>query len=163
MHFRTCQCARMLVHATGHMFPGMLPLRWRSLTVQLGMALMVNPPKEGSESYEQFEHEETSVMESLRRRAQIMTDGFNACEGVTCTFTEGAMYSFPRLRLPQKVRNCPVADMQDLACPRTPGQLPSPTLLDWIVWYSVIAKASNARRRLHLHRECDIFHSRACA
>lgn len=130
MHFRTCQCARMLVHAPRHMFPGMLPLRWRSLTVQLGMALMVNPPKEGSESYEQFEHEETSVMESLRRRAQIMTDGFNACEGVTCTFTEGAMYSFPRLRLPQKVRTCPVADMQDLACPRLPAHLPSPTLLD---------------------------------
>lgn len=72
--------------------------------VQLGMALMVNPPKEGTESYEQFMHEETSTMASLRRRAQIMTDGFNACEGVTCTFTEGAMYSFPRLRLPEKVR-----------------------------------------------------------
>ena len=68
------------------------------------MALMVNPPKEGTESYEQFMHEETSTMASLRRRAQIMTDGFNACEGVTCTFTEGAMYSFPRLRLPEKVR-----------------------------------------------------------
>ena len=66
------------------------------------MALMVNPPKEGSESYEQYKQEESSVMDSLRRRAQIMTDGFNACEGVSCTFTEGAMYSFPRLDLPQK-------------------------------------------------------------
>ena len=74
--------------------------------MQLGMALMVNPPEEGSESYEQWKQEESSVMESLRRRAQIMTDGFNACEGVSCTFTEGAMYSFPRLDLPQKV-NCP--------------------------------------------------------
>ncbi|CAL5229017.1 g12261 [Coccomyxa viridis] len=71
-------------------------------TGQLGMALMVNPPEEGSESYEQWKQEESSVMESLRRRAQIMTDGFNACEGVSCTFTEGAMYSFPRLDLPQK-------------------------------------------------------------
>jgi hypothetical protein len=26
-----------------------------------------------------------------RRRAHAMTDGFNALEGVTCTFTEGAM------------------------------------------------------------------------
>ena len=79
-------------------------------SMQLGMALMVNPPKEGSESYEQFKQEESSVMESLRRRAQIMTDGFNACEGVSCTFTEGAMYSFPRLNLPQKVSHmapCP--------------------------------------------------------
>ncbi len=31
-----------------------------------------------------------------------MTDGFNALDGVTCTFTEGAMYSFPRLHLPPK-------------------------------------------------------------
>ena len=73
------------------------------MSMQLGMALMVNPPKEGSESYEQYKQEESSVMDSLRRRAQIMTDGFNACEGVSCTFTEGAMYSFPRLDLPQKV------------------------------------------------------------
>ena len=72
-------------------------------SMQLGMALMVNPPKEGSESYAQYKEEESSVMDSLRRRAQIMTDGFNACEGVSCTFTEGAMYSFPRLDLPQKV------------------------------------------------------------
>ena len=64
--------------------------------MQLGMALMVNPPEEGSESYEQYKQEESSVMESLRRRAQIMTDGFNACEGVSCTFTEGAMsYEMP--------------------------------------------------------------------
>ncbi len=27
----------------------------------------------------------------FRRRAHAMTDGFNALEGVTCTFTEGAM------------------------------------------------------------------------
>ncbi len=30
-----------------------------------------------------------------------MTDGFNSLEGVTCNFTEGAMYSFPRLHLPK--------------------------------------------------------------
>ena len=26
---------------------------------------------------------------------------FNECEGITCSFCEGAMYSFPRIRLPQ--------------------------------------------------------------
>jgi aspartate/methionine/tyrosine aminotransferase len=30
-------------------------------------------------------------------------DAFNSLEGVTCNFTEGAMYSFPQLRLPEKV------------------------------------------------------------
>ncbi|KAK9117249.1 hypothetical protein Sjap_016196 [Stephania japonica] len=35
-------------------------------------------------------------------RAQIMTDGFNSCRNVVCNFTEGAMYSFPQIRLPPK-------------------------------------------------------------
>jgi glutamate--glyoxylate aminotransferase len=30
-----------------------------------------------------------AIMESLRRRAHIMTDGFNDCENVVCNFTEG--------------------------------------------------------------------------
>jgi glutamate--glyoxylate aminotransferase len=71
--------------------------------VQAGLALMVNPPKAGDESYEQHQEETAAILASLRRRAQIMTDGFNACEGVTCNFTEGAMYSFPKLHLPPKV------------------------------------------------------------
>lgn len=69
---------------------------------QASMSLMVNPPKEGEESYEQYAQERKEGLESLRRRAHMMTDAFNACEGVTCNFTEGAMYSFPRIRLPPK-------------------------------------------------------------
>ncbi|KAK9907475.1 hypothetical protein WJX75_004386 [Coccomyxa subellipsoidea] len=69
---------------------------------QAGLALMVNPPKEGDPSYEQHESEASGIIASMRRRAHIMTDGFNACEGITCNYTEGAMYSFPRLNLPPK-------------------------------------------------------------
>ena len=29
------------------------------------------------------------ILESLRRRARIMTDGFNSCKNVVCNFTEG--------------------------------------------------------------------------
>ncbi len=68
---------------------------------------MVNPPKEGDPSYEQHKAESEGIIASMRRRARIMTDGFNACEGVTCNYTEGAMYSFPRLHLPAKVRLLP--------------------------------------------------------
>ena len=81
---------------------GILPML-RSY-MQAGLALMVSPPKEGDPSYEQHKSEEISILDSLRRRAQLMTDGFNACEGVTCNYTEGAMYSFPKLNLPPKVR-----------------------------------------------------------
>ncbi len=72
---------------------------------QAGLALMVNPPKEGDPSHEQHEAEAAGIIASMRRRARMMTDGFNACEGITCNYTEGAMYSFPRLNLPPKVRS----------------------------------------------------------
>jgi hypothetical protein len=32
----------------------------------------------------------------------MVTDGFNALEGVQCNFTEGAMYSFPQIKLPPR-------------------------------------------------------------
>ncbi|KAG6764718.1 hypothetical protein POTOM_032201 [Populus tomentosa] len=66
------------------------------------MGLMVNPPKPGDISYEQFIRESKGILESLRRRARMMTDGFNSCRNVICNFTEGAMYSFPQIRLPPK-------------------------------------------------------------
>jgi len=69
---------------------------------QVMMALMCNPPKPGDDSYESYTKEMTDGLESLKRRAHLMTDTFNSLEGVTCNFTEGAMYSFPRIRLPKK-------------------------------------------------------------
>jgi glutamate--glyoxylate aminotransferase len=72
--------------------------------VQVSMSLMMNPPQPGDESYEQYQREREEILASLRRRAHMMTDAFNALEGVTCNFTEGAMYSFPQLHLPPKVK-----------------------------------------------------------
>ncbi|KAM0843261.1 hypothetical protein ACQ4PT_057827 [Festuca glaucescens] len=69
---------------------------------QIFMGLMMNPPKPGDISYLKFATESKSILDSLRRRAQIMTDGFNSCRNVVCNFTEGAMYSFPQIRLPQR-------------------------------------------------------------
>eukprot|EP00890_Picochlorum_soloecismus_P003603 jgi/Picsp_1/4243/NSC_01752-R1_alanine aminotransferase len=71
-------------------------------TGQIAMSLMANPPKPGDESYESYQKEMDEGLASLTRRAHVMTDAFNALEGVSCTFTEGAMYSFPRLHLPPK-------------------------------------------------------------
>ncbi|KAG9160572.1 hypothetical protein Leryth_020721 [Lithospermum erythrorhizon] len=69
---------------------------------QIFLGLMVNPPKPGDISYERFVRESKGILESLRRRAQLMTDGFNSCRNVVCNFTEGAMYSFPQIRLPPR-------------------------------------------------------------
>ncbi|CAG9462788.1 unnamed protein product [Pedinophyceae sp. YPF-701] len=69
---------------------------------QLMMSLMLQgPPKDGP-SYAAHTKEKADTIASLRRRAKMMTDAFNAMENITCVFTEGAMYSFPRLHLPAK-------------------------------------------------------------
>lgn len=69
---------------------------------QIAMSVLVNPPKAGDESYDLHCKERAAELASLRRRAHMVTDAFNALEGVTCNFTEGAMYSFPQVRLPAK-------------------------------------------------------------
>ncbi|XP_057855026.2 glutamate--glyoxylate aminotransferase 2 [Cryptomeria japonica] len=69
---------------------------------QVLLGLMVNPPKPGDISYAQFISESKGILESMRRRAHVITDGFNSCQNVQCNFTEGAMYSFPQLKLPPK-------------------------------------------------------------
>ncbi|KAJ8758949.1 hypothetical protein K2173_003187 [Erythroxylum novogranatense] len=71
-----------------------------NVPAQIFMGLMVNPPKPGDISYDQYIRESKGILESLKRRARIMTDGFNSCRNVVCNFTEGAMYSFPQIRLP---------------------------------------------------------------
>ncbi|KAL2903360.1 Glutamate--glyoxylate aminotransferase 2 [Bienertia sinuspersici] len=73
-----------------------------NVPAQIFLGLMVNPPKPGDISYRKFEQESKGILESLRRRARIMTDGFNSCRNVVCNFTEGAMYSFPQICLPPR-------------------------------------------------------------
>lgn len=65
---------------------------------QVALSCLINPPKPGDESFERDAAEKASELASLKRRAQLVTDAFNKMEGVTCNFTEGAMYAFPRVR-----------------------------------------------------------------
>ena len=67
---------------------------------QVAVGLMVNPPQPGDYSYNQFRAEKDALIESLKRRARLITDAFNSLEGVVCQETDGAMYSFPRITLP---------------------------------------------------------------
>lgn len=69
---------------------------------QVEMGLMVNPPQPGDPSYERYKEESGAILASLARRAKMMADGFNSCEGVTCNATHGAMYSFPKVKLPAR-------------------------------------------------------------
>jgi aspartate/methionine/tyrosine aminotransferase len=56
---------------------------------QVALGLMVNPPKFGDYSYDQFIQEKEGLIESLKRRARRITDAFNSLEGVVCQETEG--------------------------------------------------------------------------
>jgi alanine transaminase len=66
------------------------------------VGLMVNPPKEGEESYPLYVQERDAILSSMRRRAQVMTRALNSMTGVTCNEIEGAMYAFPTITLPRK-------------------------------------------------------------
>ena len=72
-----------------------------NLDGQLTMGLMVQPPVEGEPSYNQYIEEKTNILESLQRRANKIVNALNELEGVTCNTTQGALYAFPQIQLPQ--------------------------------------------------------------
>ncbi len=62
-----------------------------NLPGQVAVGLMVNPPKPGDASFKQFIKEKDTIIESLKRRAKLMTDAFNSLDGVVCQPTEGRL------------------------------------------------------------------------
>lgn len=69
---------------------------------QLMVDLMVNPPQQGDESYEQYVAERDAILQSLGRRAKLVAEALNGLEGVSCQECEGAMYAFPQITLPPR-------------------------------------------------------------
>lgn len=73
-----------------------------NLTGQITTDLMVNPPRLGDASYEQYSAEYNSIMSSYKRRAKVLVDGLRAIPGIWSNEIEGAMYAFPSLKLPER-------------------------------------------------------------
>ncbi|TPX59081.1 hypothetical protein PhCBS80983_g02688 [Powellomyces hirtus] len=69
---------------------------------QIMVDLMVNPPRAGDASYEQYKSEVDSIYESLKRRAERLAAAFNKLEGVSCQPAQGSMYLFPQITLPPR-------------------------------------------------------------
>lgn len=69
---------------------------------QVAIDVVVNPPKKGETSYEQWHYEKVAVLDSLQARAKLVVDTFNSFEGVTCCKVQGAIYAFPQVRFPPK-------------------------------------------------------------
>ncbi|WVQ80001.1 hypothetical protein IAT38_002102 [Cryptococcus sp. DSM 104549] len=69
---------------------------------QVGVDLMVSPPKEGDESYPLWLEETSFIQNNLKSRSNLMAEHFNKMEGVSCNPAEGAMYLFPQIHMPEK-------------------------------------------------------------
>jgi len=69
---------------------------------QIVVDLMVKPPRHGEDSYAVYQQERDTILQSLKRRANLLTNALNNLEGITCNPAEGAMYAFPQIRLPPK-------------------------------------------------------------
>jgi aspartate/methionine/tyrosine aminotransferase len=69
----------------------------------MSVEMMVNPPKSGSASYDQYIEEKESILSHLKRKAVIAQDGLNQLTNVTCNIIHGGLYAFPEVKLSNKV------------------------------------------------------------
>lgn len=68
---------------------------------QICTAMVMNPPKDGEESYPLYKKEKDGLIDSLKRRAEMIEGVLNELEGVSCTSIDGALYAFPTITLPE--------------------------------------------------------------
>ena len=69
---------------------------------QVALELALNPPDLGMPSYEKFLAEKTTILDSLKRKAQIMYEMLNSMDNMHCNYVEGAMYAMPSVKFSQK-------------------------------------------------------------
>lgn len=70
---------------------------------QLTVYTLVRPPRPGDPSFPLYDREKREVLESLRRRAGMVSRELGAIPGIQCNSVAGAMYAFPRITLPAGV------------------------------------------------------------
>ncbi|XP_051944247.1 alanine aminotransferase 2-like isoform X2 [Hippocampus zosterae] len=66
------------------------------------MGLVVNPPQPGEPSHENFIKERTATLSALADKARLTEEVLNTVPGISCNPVQGAMYSFPRISIPEK-------------------------------------------------------------
>jgi alanine transaminase len=71
------------------------------LSGQVGVDCMVRPPRPGDASYELWKTETDATHAALAQRTGTMAARLNALPGVSCVHSPGALYLYPRIRLPQ--------------------------------------------------------------
>ena len=71
-----------------------------SVTGQAMVSLMCRGPSPDDVSYQSHEAEKRQIFEGLKERGLAMSKGLDDIPGFSCQLSTGAMYAFPRLRLP---------------------------------------------------------------
>ncbi|XP_077470494.1 alanine aminotransferase 2-like isoform X1 [Stigmatopora argus] len=66
------------------------------------MDLVVNPPQPGEPSHAKFTKERTDTLSALADKARLTEEVLNGVPGISCNPVQGAMYSFPRISIPEK-------------------------------------------------------------
>ena len=67
---------------------------------QISTYIMVSPPQPGEESYDLYIKERDGVLQSLKKKAELLGKGINKIEGMSIEIPQGAMYAFVRFNLP---------------------------------------------------------------
>ena len=72
------------------------------VTGQALVDLMVDPPKEGDDSYLSDKEERLTIHNNMKERGFLLYETFSKLEGIKCQKPQGAMYLFPSLLLPKR-------------------------------------------------------------
>lgn len=70
------------------------------LSGQIGVDCMVRPPRPGDPSYQLWKTETDATHAALAQRTKTMAERLSSLPGVSCVNSPGALYLFPRIRLP---------------------------------------------------------------
>lgn len=73
-----------------------------TVTGQALVELMINPPRQGSPSFDLYESETSKIHHDLQKRADLLYKAFVDMEDVTCNRPMGAMYLFPKLKFTEE-------------------------------------------------------------
>ncbi|KFM78212.1 Alanine aminotransferase 2, partial [Stegodyphus mimosarum] len=69
---------------------------------QVVMYCIANPPRPDEPSYELFEQEKSSILQTLKEGAQYCYEKLNSVEGLSCSKIAGSIYAFPKIELSKK-------------------------------------------------------------
>ena len=81
----------------------MVSVQSASVSGMVAVDSMVRPPQPGDESYELYKKETEAIHEALVNRTGTIARRLNALPGVSCVDSPGAMYLYPKVKLPDGV------------------------------------------------------------